>query len=110
MTLQEILDELKNIKEQSINQDNITKDSLIEAISDLIHDIEGNDGLDGMSVISDDDYMRYQSMWYRTGLPAEREFYFMTAMNLILIQKPAALNFILIHLNNLVKLVIKTSL
>ena len=56
MKLQEILDELKNIKEQSINQDDITKDGMIEAISDLIRDIEGNDGLDGMSIISDDDY------------------------------------------------------
>ena len=32
MNLQQILDELKNIKEQAMNDDDITKDSIIEAI------------------------------------------------------------------------------
>ena len=55
MGIQDILNELKNIKEQSVNEVDITKDSMLEAITDLIHDIEGNDGLDGFNLSSDDD-------------------------------------------------------
>ena len=55
MGIQDILNELKNIKEQSVNEVDITKDSMLEAITDLIHDIEGNDGLDGFNLTSDDD-------------------------------------------------------
>ena len=55
MGIQDILNELKNIKEQSVNEVDITKDSMIEAITDLIHDVEGNDGLDGFNLSSDDD-------------------------------------------------------
>ena len=55
MSIQDILNELKNIKEQSVNEVDITKDSMLEAITDLIHDIEGNDGLDGFNLDSDDD-------------------------------------------------------
>jgi hypothetical protein len=29
---------------------------MLDAITDLIHDIEGNDGLEGMGMGSDDDY------------------------------------------------------
>ena len=56
MTLQQIIDELKNIKEQSTNDKDITKGSMLDAITDLIHDIEGNDGLEGMGMSSDDEY------------------------------------------------------
>ena len=55
MTIQDILAELHNIKEQSINEDGISKASVLEAITDLIHDVEGNDGLDGFDIGSDDD-------------------------------------------------------
>ena len=55
MTIQDILAELQNIKEQSVNHDDISKDSMLEAITDLIHSIEGNDGLDGFNLGSDDD-------------------------------------------------------
>ena len=55
MTIQDILAELQNIKEQAVNENDITKDSILEAITDLIHDIQGNDGLDGFDVGSDDD-------------------------------------------------------
>ena len=41
MTLQQIVEELKNIKEQASNDDEITKNSVIEAITDIIHDAEG---------------------------------------------------------------------
>ena len=44
MSLQEILSQLKNIKDQSINDDEITKGSIVNALTDLIHDVEGNDG------------------------------------------------------------------
>jgi len=43
MNLQQILDELKNVKEQAMNDDDITKDSIIEAITDIIHDAEGTE-------------------------------------------------------------------
>ena len=43
MTLQQIIDELKNIKEQAINDDNITKGSIIEAVTDIIHEVEGSE-------------------------------------------------------------------
>ena len=55
MTIREILAELNNIKEQSVNENAITKDSILEAITDLIHDIQGNDGLDGFDIGLDDD-------------------------------------------------------
>ena len=43
MTIQQIVDELKNIKEQAINDNDITKNSVVEAITDIIHDAEGNE-------------------------------------------------------------------
>ena len=46
MTIKDILNELRNIKEQAVNEEGITKDSVIEAITDLIHDAGGNDGFD----------------------------------------------------------------
>ena len=59
MTIQDILAELHNIKEQSINEDGISKASVLEAITDLIHDVEGNDGLDGFNFGSDEyDHLR----------------------------------------------------
>jgi len=58
MTIQDILAELKNIKEQSVNEQDITKDSMLEAITDLIHDVEGNDGFD---FDSDDMYDSFET-------------------------------------------------
>jgi hypothetical protein len=46
MTIQNILDELNNIKEQAVNSEDIGKESILEAVTDLIHDIGGNDGFD----------------------------------------------------------------
>jgi hypothetical protein len=43
MTLQQIVDELKNIKEQATNDDEISKDSILEAITDIIHDSSGDE-------------------------------------------------------------------
>ena len=46
MTIQQIIAELNNIKEQAVNHTDIGKDSILEAITDLIHDAGGNDGFD----------------------------------------------------------------
>ena len=56
MSIQDIIDQLKNIKEQAINDDEITKGSIVNALTDLIHDVEGNDGLEGFLSDSDDTY------------------------------------------------------
>ena len=55
MTIQQIIDELKNIKEQSINDNQITKASIIEAITDIIHDVEGTE-FDFIDMSEEDDY------------------------------------------------------
>ena len=54
MSIKEILAELENIKEQSINEEGIGKESILEALTDLIHDIGGNDGLDGFNFTEED--------------------------------------------------------
>ena len=56
MNITEIINQLKNIKEQAINDDEITKGSIVNALADLIHDVEGNDGLEGFLSDSDDTY------------------------------------------------------
>mgnify|MGYP001167727577 CR=1 FL=1 len=43
MTLQQVIDELKNIREQATNHDDVGKNSIIDAITDIIHDCEGSD-------------------------------------------------------------------
>ena len=42
MTIQQIVAELENIKEQTLNNDKITTDDVIEAIDDLISDCKDN--------------------------------------------------------------------
>mgnify|MGYP005839068955 CR=1 FL=1 len=59
MTIQDILAELQNIKEQATNHEDISKDSVLEAITDLIHTVEGNDGFD-FSFEDDDHYDSFQ--------------------------------------------------
>ena len=54
MSLQQIIEELKNIKEQATNDEEIGKNSILEAITDIIHDA-GGDGLD-FDIISDDEH------------------------------------------------------
>tara|TARA_R100000700_G_C3068801_1_gene80010 strand:+ start:63 stop:275 length:213 start_codon:yes stop_codon:yes gene_type:complete len=58
MSLQQIIEELKNIKEQATNDDEIGKNSILEAITDIIHDA-GGDGLD-FDVIDDDHYSSFE--------------------------------------------------
>ena len=57
MSKQEIIEQLKNIKDQWANDtmNELSADDLIEAITDIIHDTEGNDGLD-MTMEYDDEY------------------------------------------------------
>ena len=43
MTLQDIIAEIENITEQAINDDDIGKDAIIEALTDVIRDAKGND-------------------------------------------------------------------
>ena len=57
MSKQEIIEQLKNIKDQWANDtmNELSADDLIEAITDIIHDTEGNDGLD-LTMEYDDEY------------------------------------------------------
>ena len=57
MTIQEITNSIKNIKKSYLN-DEITTEELIEGLEDIVHEVEGNDGLDGMSVATDDDFTK----------------------------------------------------
>ncbi len=58
MTLQQIIAELENINEQAINDEEIDKDAIIEALTDVIRDAKGND----MDLIFEDleDFDSYQ--------------------------------------------------
>jgi len=51
MTVQRIIEELENINEQASNDGEITKESVLEAITDIIRDAKGND----MDLIFDDE-------------------------------------------------------
>lgn len=55
MTITEITNQVKNVKNSYLN-DEITTEELIEGLEDIIHEVEGNDGLDGMVVATDDDF------------------------------------------------------
>jgi O-phosphoseryl-tRNA(Cys) synthetase len=57
MSKKEIIEQLKNIKDQYLNDSkgDIDADDIIEAITDVIHDVEGNDGLD-FTMEYDDEY------------------------------------------------------
>ena len=59
MTLQDVIDELKNIKEQATNDEEIGKNSVLEAITDIIHDASG-DGLDFVFDFDDDHYGSFE--------------------------------------------------
>ena len=52
MTIQEIMNKIKDIKANYVNG-MITSDGMIECLEDLIHEVEGNDG---MSWDGDDDH------------------------------------------------------
>ena len=56
MTLQQVIDELKNIKEQATNDDEIGKNSVLEAITDIILDAGIYDGGLDFDMDFDDDH------------------------------------------------------
>ena len=43
MTLQQIIEEIENITEQAINDDDIEKDAIIEALTDVIRNAKGDE-------------------------------------------------------------------
>tara|TARA_B100000287_G_C20099123_1_gene569605 strand:+ start:207 stop:422 length:216 start_codon:yes stop_codon:yes gene_type:complete len=55
MTITEVLNQVKNVKNSYLN-DEITTEELIEGLEDIVHEVEGNDGLEGMVVATDDDF------------------------------------------------------
>jgi hypothetical protein len=67
MSKQEIIEQLKNIKEQYLNDSKgeIDADVIIEAITDVIHDTEGNDGLDFMEEY-DEHYDSFENVDFTT--------------------------------------------
>tara|TARA_Y100000034_G_C6772961_1_gene344927 strand:+ start:202 stop:405 length:204 start_codon:yes stop_codon:yes gene_type:complete len=58
MTIQEIMNVIKSIKGEYVNG-NITGDEVVEAMEDLIHDVEGNDGMSWSSG-EDDHYQSFE--------------------------------------------------
>ena len=46
MTLQRIIEEIENILDQSIDDDDIGKESVLEALQDIVRDAKGTDSLD----------------------------------------------------------------
>ena len=64
MSKQEIIEQLKNIKEQYLNdtKNEIDAEVIIEAITDVIHDTEGNDGLDFTEIYDDAHYENFENV------------------------------------------------
>ena len=64
MSTQEIIEQLKNIKDQYLNDSKgeIDADAIIEAITDVIHDVEGNDGIDFSEDFDDEYYDNFESV------------------------------------------------
>ena len=60
MTLQRIIDELENIMDQASNDDDIGKDSILEALTDVIRDAKGNDM--GLIFNGEDDFGSYEDV------------------------------------------------
>lgn len=61
MTLQRIIEEIENILDQSIDDDDIGKESILEALKDVVRDAKGADSLD--FEVDDDDHF---SSWQET--------------------------------------------
>ena len=64
MSKQDIIEQLKNIKDQYLNDSkgDIDADDIIEAITDVIHDVEGNDGLDFTNEYDDEFEESFESV------------------------------------------------
>ena len=64
MTVQEIIQRIKDIKGNYINGE-ITSDGMIEAMEDLVHDVEGNDGF-AFGGGDDDHYQSFEETDFST--------------------------------------------
>ena len=64
MTKEQIIEQLKNIKEQYLNdsKNEIDAEVIIDAITDVIHDTEGNDGMDFSEVYDDSHYENFENV------------------------------------------------
>ena len=64
MSKQDIIEQLKNIKDQYLNDSKgeIDADAIIEAITDVIHDTEGNYGIDFSEDYDDEYYDNFESV------------------------------------------------
>ena len=64
MTKQEIIEQLKKIKDQWANDSKgeIDADVIIEALTDIIHDTEGNDGMDFSEQYDDSHYENFENV------------------------------------------------
>ena len=64
MSKMEIIEQLKNIKDQWANDSKgeINADVIIEALTDIIHDTEGNDGMDFTEVYDDSHYENFENV------------------------------------------------
>ena len=64
MTKEQIIEQLRNIKEQFLNDSKgeIDAEVIIDAITDVIHDTEGNDGMDFSEVYDDSHYENFENV------------------------------------------------
>tara|TARA_R100000951_G_scaffold116435_1_gene128250 strand:+ start:97 stop:399 length:303 start_codon:yes stop_codon:yes gene_type:complete len=64
MTKQDIIEQLKNIKDQWANDSKgeINADVIIDALTDIIHDTEGNDGMDFTEQYDDSHYENFENV------------------------------------------------
>ena len=64
MSKQEIIEQLKNIKDQWANdtKGEINADVIIEALTDIIHDTEGNDGMDFTNEYDDEYHDSFENI------------------------------------------------
>ena len=64
MSKQDIIEQLKNIKDQWANdtKGEINADVIIDALTDIIHDTEGNDGLDFTNEYDDEYHDSFENI------------------------------------------------
>ena len=64
MTKEQIIEQLKNIKDQWANDSKgeINADVIIDALTDIIHDTDGNDGMDFSEVYDDSHYENFENV------------------------------------------------
>ena len=64
MTKEQIIEQLRNIKEQYLNdsKNEINAEVIIDAITDVIHDTEGNDGMDFSEQYDDSHYENFENV------------------------------------------------